>query len=270
MNQVFEPRAVRALLLAGVASLAFAGEASAQQSGPTEEIVVTGSRLRRSGASAPTPLTVATGESLRATGGINVSDLLSQLPQVGVGTNQQNSTNSVRNAGLNILNLRTLGTSRTLTLINGRRQVGGGQGTVAVDTNTIPVSLIDRVEIVTGGATAIYGADAVAGVVNFILKKNYEGAEVEAQYGVTGHGDGDTYFASVTMGSNFAGGRGNVTLNATYNREEGLFAPQRDYAVSSLQSVVAPSLNGRPAVPVRGDGLPDRIPYSGVRLNQYN
>jgi outer membrane receptor protein involved in Fe transport len=270
VNQVFEPRAVRALLLAGVAALAFAGEASAQQSGPTEEIVVTGSRLRRSGASAPTPLTVASGESLRATGGINVSDLLSQLPQVGVGTNQQNSTNSVRNAGLNILNLRTLGTSRTLTLINGRRQVGGGQGTVAVDTNTIPVSLIDRVEIVTGGATAIYGADAVAGVVNFILKKNYEGAEVEAEYGVTGHGDGDTYFASVTMGSNFAGGRGNVTLNATYNREEGLFAPQRDYAVSNLQSVVAPSINGRPAVPVRGDGIPDRIPYSGVRLNQYN
>ncbi|MDB5367735.1 MAG: TonB-dependent receptor [Rhodospirillales bacterium] len=262
-------RAVRALAIAGVASAALMAEASAQQAGPTEEIVVTGSRLRRTGATAPTPLTVATGEALRATGAINVSDLLSQMPQIGLGTNQQNTTNVVRNAGLNILNLRTLGNSRTLTLINGRRQVGGGQGTVSVDTNTIPLALIDRVEIVTGGATAVYGSDAVAGVVNFILKKNYEGAEVEAQYGVSGHGDAQTYFASATMGSNFGGGRGNVTLNATYNREEGLFGADRAYAVSQLASVVAPNINGRPAVPVRGDGIPDRIPFTNVLLNQF-
>ncbi|GIL39930.1 TonB-dependent receptor domain-containing protein [Roseiterribacter gracilis] len=262
-------RATRALAIAGVASAALMADAQAQQAGPTEEIVVTGSRLRRTGASAPTPLTVASAESLRATGGINVYDMLGQLPQVGVGTSQQNTTNSVRNAGLNILNLRSLGNARTLTLVNGRRQVGGGQGTVSVDTNTIPVALIDRVEVVTGGATAVYGADAVAGVVNFIMKKNYEGAEVEAQYGMSTHGDAQTYDLSATMGGNFGGGRGNITINATYNREEGLFGPDRDYAVSELRSVVAGGINGRPLTPVRGDGIPDRIPFSGTRLNQF-
>jgi outer membrane receptor protein involved in Fe transport len=260
-------RALRALAIAGVASAALMAEANAQAQ--PEEIVVTGSRLRRSNATAPTPLAVESGESLRATGTVNISDLITQLPQVGVGTNNQNSTNSVRNAGINILNLRSLGASRTLTLINGRRQVGGGQGTVQVDVNTIPLALIDRVEIVTGGSTAVYGADAVAGVVNFILKKNYEGAEVEAQYGMSGHGDANTYFVSATMGSNFGGGRGNITLNATYNREEGLFGADRDYAVSQLASVVAPGINGRPVTPVRGDGIPDRIPFTGTRLNTF-
>src|SRR6185436_3862287 len=123
-------------------------------------------------------------------------------------------------AGLNLLDLRHLGVDRTLVLVDGRRHVSGLAGSAAVDIDSIPTDLLESVDVLTGGASAIYGADGVSGVVNFRLKKNFEGISARMQTGQSRHGDGSNLFGALTFGHNFADGRGNVALAYEYSKDE--------------------------------------------------
>ncbi|HEX8064485.1 MAG TPA: TonB-dependent receptor [Allosphingosinicella sp.] len=191
-----------------------------------EDIVVTGTRVVRDGFQAPTPLTVLTREDIENTSPTNnIADFVNQLPQLAGSTKPANSRLNISNgsAGINALNLRNLGEGRTLILIDGRRSVGS---TIFgwVDINTIPQALVERVEVVTGGASSAYGSDAVAGVVNFVLNKKYEGLRIEGDMGVTTVGDNFNYSGSIAGGIAFAGGRGHVIANAEIAHQDGIFS----------------------------------------------
>ncbi len=198
---------------------------------PDEEIVVTGSRIRiRNTIDAAVPVQSITATQLLGTrGDVSVGDALNQLPQFRSTFSQANSTGSIGTAGLSLLDLRGLGTSRTLTLINGRRVVSAVPGSYTPDVSTIPFDLIDRVETVTGGQSAIYGSDAIAGVANFILRRDYDGFRVRAQGGASTYGDRGTYLVSALAGKNLMDGRLNITASAEYTHANELYYSDRDY-----------------------------------------
>jgi outer membrane receptor protein involved in Fe transport len=200
--------------------------APAAQSEGDRDIVVTGTRVVRDGFQAPTPLTVMTREEIENQSPTNnIADFVNQLPQLAGSTKPANSRLNISNgsAGINALNLRNLGEGRTLILVDGRRSVGS---TIYgwVDINTIPQALVERVEVVTGGASSAYGSDAVAGVVNFVLNKKFEGLRVTGDMGVTGAGDGFNYSGNIAGGTSFAGGRGHVSFNAELAHQDGIFS----------------------------------------------
>lgn len=184
-------------------------------------IIVTGSRIRRTAADSPAPLTILDSEQIRSAGTQQIADVVNQLPSLAV-TQTNQTSNLAGNAGINALDLRGLGTQRTLVLVDSRRQVPAIPGTSAVDVSNIPSALVERVEVVTGGASALYGADAVAGVANFILKRDYQGVETNVRYSGSTRGDLDTYGIDVLAGTNFASGRGNVTLFGFAESQPGL------------------------------------------------
>ncbi|MCC5611594.1 TonB-dependent receptor plug domain-containing protein, partial [Nostoc sp. CHAB 5834] len=226
-------RLLATTMIAGASALAFAAPAMAQDAeGPTalDDVVVTGSRIVRQDYVANSPISTVTSEQIQARGDVNVEQILNQLPQVvpGLSANSNNPSN-----GSATVDLRGLGASRTLVLVNGHRFIPYDKSN-AVDLNSIPASLIERVEVVTGGASAVYGSDALAGVVNFIFKRNYEGFGFDTQYGISGFGDGEQFNASMTFGSNFADDRGNVTGFVGYSDRDG-FLPNSDrpWSVSS-------------------------------------
>ena len=206
--------------------------ASTETEADTNDVVVTGSRIRRPNEDSPVPITTVTAQELFQTGRVNIGDTLNQLPQLRPSLGSQNSTSGLGTRGLNFLDLRNLGRARTLTLINGRRQVTADiiNNGNAVDINTIPTDLIERVDIVTGGTSAIYGSDAIAGVVNFVLKQDFEGLQLRGQNGVSTYGDAGNQYVSVLAGKNFADGRGNIAINAE-------FAHQQDYYASGRRNL---------------------------------
>lgn len=223
----------RPILLAGtiLGALSASGWAEAQTvadppATEVDEIVVTGSRLAASStALAPQPIQVVTAESLEAQGVTQVVDLLDRIPAL------QSSTSSAQaNGGPATLNLRGLGAARTLTLVNGRRYVAGVPGSASVDISSIPAGLIERVEVLTGGASAVYGSDAVTGVVNFILKDDYEGTEFTVQGGLSGEGDADEFYVSMLHGRNFDNGRGNFTIGLQGNERSALYYEDRGFS----------------------------------------
>lgn len=208
-------------------------QSAAQSSDEGEAIVVTGSRLRAN-ATAPQPIVGVTGEDLEQSGAVTVSDLLNELPQLGNSFGAFNQDISVANRGFNVgtelVNLRGLGSQRTLVLVNGRRHVSADPGTSAVDLNSIPAAMIEKVEIVTGANSAVYGADAVSGVVNVILKRRYEGTEVTVRTGISDEGDGAEYGASVLHGGTL-GDRLTYVASAEYSKREGFLGRDRDWVV---------------------------------------
>lgn len=217
-------RLSRKALLAASSAAALCGTAAAQDAEPQENsdetieanddrIVVTGSRIQRTNATAAQPVTVLDADQIAFSGEVAVGELLNELPALRSTFSLSNSDRFIGTAGLNRLDLRGLGDSRTLVLVDGRRHVSATNGTQAVDTNSIPPALIERVEVLTGGASSIYGGDAVTGVVNFILKDDFDGLEVSAQWGETDRGDGQTASVSVTAGSDFDNGRGNAVIS---------------------------------------------------------
>lgn len=217
--------------LAMAPPLAAAQEPPPDREGPDQaatldSIVVTGSRIRRADAlDGPTPLAVIGAEQIRAAGFTEIADVVNQLPSLAVSQTSQTS-NLGGNPGINALDLRGMGTQRTLVLVDGRRQVPSIPGTSAVDVSTIPSSLVERVEVITGGASALYGADAVTGVANFILKQDFQGVDASARYGSSSRGDMNNYSADVLAGMNFADSRGNVTVYGFYERELGSVSGQ--------------------------------------------
>lgn len=207
------------------AAAAPAQETPAETEATGDDLVVTGTRIQRDGFQAPTPLTVLTQEDIQNTSPTNnIADFVNQLPQLAGSTKPANSRLNLSNgsAGINALNMRNLGEGRVLILLDNRRSVGS---TIYgwVDINTIPQALIERVEVVTGGASSAYGSDAVSGVVNFVLNKKLEGLKISADTGVTSVGDGFNYSGSIAGGKSFADGRGHFVFNAEIAHQDGIF-----------------------------------------------
>ena len=200
---------------------------------PADEaaITVTGTRIRRPNLESPLPVTSIGGQEFFQTGNVSVGDKLAEVPSIRSTFTQANSTRFLGTAGINQLDLRGLGPVRTLVLVNGRRHVGGDVLLTGVvpDINTIPADLIERVDIVTGGNSAVYGSDAIAGVVNFVLKQDYDGILLRGQGGQSKYGDADSYFISGLFGKNFAGGRGNIAVNLEYARRDQAWGSERDW-----------------------------------------
>ena len=227
MSNMFKFTLVSVLTLGLFSIPSFAQEAEAEDA-DFEEIIITGSRIKRtSNENAPTPMVTLGAEQIELTGSINVYDIINELPQAGEGTSRGNSNFTVNSSGLQTVNLRGLGAGRTLTLVNGRRWVGGVPGTGTVDVNSIPTDLIARIEVITGGASSVYGSDAVAGVVNYILKDDFEGISVQSMSGEYDKGDGETSAISLTFGGNYADGRGNAVFNMRIDEQGSVFARDR-------------------------------------------
>jgi iron complex outermembrane receptor protein len=164
--------------------------------------VVTGSRIRVQDYVAANPVTSVTAETIENSGQTNLTSFLTDVPALSSSLTLQDGadTSTPGLAGLNLLNLRGLGTDRTLVLVNGRRHIAANPGTSSVDVNSIPVALVERTEVLTGGASAVYGADGVSGVVNFILKDDFEGIDFRAQTGWSDEGGGENNFVSLLLG----------------------------------------------------------------------
>jgi len=195
-------RAVRvALVTAGAVSAGVYGATSSAQE-QLEEIVVTGSRIMRQDYEAASPVVSLQAEAFKQTGVVNAEQLVNTLPQVvpSFSTGNNNPGN-----GQAWINLRGLGSVRNLVLIDGKRAVPSNSAGI-VDINTIPTSMIERVEVISGGASAVYGSDAVAGATNFILRKNFDGVEIDGQYGISEQGDTENGAVNVVMGSDLADG----------------------------------------------------------------
>jgi iron complex outermembrane receptor protein len=216
------------LALGGVMALGAVPSFAQQSSGQT--VVVTGSRIARMDAMAESPMVTVTAEQIQQSGIVTVEQFLNNLPQVTPGISSQ--SNNPSSNGRAFIDLRGLGSGRNLVLINGRRGMGStGGGTV--DTNTIPTALIDRIEVITGGAATTYGADAVSGVVNFILKNNFKGFELDAQRRETERNDGIETSASMTLGSSLDGGRGSAVISAGYFKRDAIYKGARDFSAQA-------------------------------------
>ncbi|RVU46205.1 TonB-dependent receptor domain-containing protein [Rubrivivax rivuli] len=218
-----------ALLALGGALLATSMPVVAQTA---ERVEITGSRIRTLGAVSNSPISSVSAAELNTTQPVAVEEVVRSLPATtpAIGANTNNGS-----GGGATIQLRGLGTNRTLVLVNGRRMVPFNLAGV-VDTNSIPVSLLERVDIVTGGASAVYGADAVAGVVNFVLKKNFQGVEASGSYGVSEEGDAKRYRTDLTLGAGFAEGKGNVALSVGQAKTNPLTQGERPFSVFSITS----------------------------------
>jgi iron complex outermembrane receptor protein len=235
-------------------------EQATEPDGFTGDITVTGSRIVRDGYDAPTPVSVISTKELKAEAPANISDFVNTLPAVRGSGTSASSNGSLSNgaAGINSVNLRNLGANRTLVLFDGQRSVSSTT-TGQVDVNTFPQALIERVEVVTGGASSAYGSDAVSGVVNFILDRDFTGFKTEYEYGVTTRDDGKNYKFSATGGKAFADGKGHILLSGEYFTQAGIQSIDRDWndtgyflannpAYSASRCTDATSLN-TPCVP---------------------
>ena len=188
------------------------------ESAELDEVVVTGSRIRRDPVNAPTPLIQVSREELLTTGQSTVIDYLATIPALSNSQVPSDATAVLGIGGLSLANLRSLGAGRTLTLVDGRRHVGSAGGSLAVDVDTIPRLLIQNVEIITGGASSVYGADAVSGVLNFILRKDFEGLEIDANYGQINQDGQASQRISGLLGHNFLDDRLNLYAFAEYEQ----------------------------------------------------
>lgn len=221
-----------------------------------EDIVVTGSRVARSGFDAPTPTTVMSAEEINQRGLSQVGEFLTEVPSFRATQTPQSNPQSARGAGQFFADLRGLGSIRTLTLVNGRRHVPSspdGQ----VDLNLIPSVLVGRVDVVTGGASAQWGSDAVAGVINVVLDTNLQGFKSDISYGITKYDDNEEYRASVAYGTRFADDRGRLVLGYEYVDAAGVLSHYDRPFGREIHELVSYS-GARPA------GEPSRFYAKGV------
>lgn len=242
-----------------------------------ETIVVTGSRIRRPDFDTPNPVISVGSDQIEASGTTNLTDFLTGYPALqGSSTSADNSGSGagIGATGLNLLNLRNLGTDRTLVLVDGRRHIAGVPGSQAIDINTIPSDLVERVDILTGGASAIYGADGVSGVVNFVLKRNFEGLTARAQAGISQQGDAGQRLFSITAGRNLLDNRLNVAVAYEHGEEDRLTTRDRSY----LRGTNAVGFYLNPDDPENfpdytggpDNGIPDYVPLRNVRYFDTN
>ena len=240
-------------------TVANAQTAPAASSDTTElqELVVTGSRLERSAQDQPTPVTTLSQEKIAQTGFSNLSDVLMQLPQVGYGAGTADGENYGQDAGATFINLRGLGTNRTLVLVDGLRRVSGSSSSSAVDLSTIPANMIQSIDVTTGGAAAVYGADAVSGVVNVTLRRDVNGLELTGQTGISAYGDDRRTSLGALFGHSFDDGS-HLTIGVSYNHEPAVFSSARPFGRLSLGTFPNPDIT--PSNPYAD------LLYSGVRF----
>jgi len=219
-----------------------------------QEVVVTGSRINIPGLKSISPVTSLSSKDITQTGATTIEDVLNQLPQV---TADQGAMSSNGATGTASLNLRDLGPQRTLVLVNGQRLMPGDSGTNVADINNIPTALVERVDVLTGGASSVYGADAVAGVVNFVMNDHFQGFEIDANASAYQHDQHSGYYGAFApkagygsssssvmdaaekditfiMGSDFAGGKGNATAYLTYRKSNPVLQAARDFSRCTL------------------------------------
>lgn len=235
----------RSIRLACFGALAVGSQAAVAQeaAAPVQKVTVTGSRISSPNAESPSPLQVLTSADIAASGVTNLQELLLKNPTLGTPSiSRTNSNFSTSSAGVATVDLRNLGTSRTLVLINGRRVVSGVPGDTSVDLNTIPTDFVEKVEMLTGGASATYGSDAVAGVVNIILKKNFSGVMADASIGESSKGDDAKRKLALTFGTTSADGASNVMGHFGYSRQGAVFSRDRD--ASAVDQYSTGALNG--------------------------
>lgn len=258
---------VAAAVLAAPAFAQEQADASQEEAAPSETIIVTGSRIKQLNLESASPVTVVSSAEFKITGTARVEDLINSLPQVfaGQGSNISNGA-----TGTATLNLRGIGSERTLVLVNGRRLVPGDPTTSAADINVIPAAMLERVDVLTGGASSVYGADAVAGVVNFVMDTNFEGFRIDSQYSFYTHNnrskdkftvpleargfpfprgtstDGGTFDATLAFGAGFDDGHGHVSAYAGYRKTDPVTLRSRDHAACSF--------SGRTASQVEANG----------------
>ena len=243
------------------------------QNAPTtnnQQIVVTGSRIRKPNLESVVPVTSLAGEQLFQRGQTNIGDALNDLPQLRSTFAQQNPGLGIGIAGLNLLDLRGLGTARTLVLVNGRRHVAADilNNAVSPDVNTIPNDLIDRVDIVTGGNSAVYGSDAIAGVVNFVLKRNFDGLQLRAQAADAAGNFGFNDYVSAMYGKNFGDGRGNVILHGEFAHQDRVYASDIPWFRQNNGFLVQDVDTG--GLPNGSDSFPDRTFFRDIRSASIN
>lgn len=234
-----------------------------------QEVIVTGSRIKRDGAEMPTPTLMLDSDAIALSGAVKLQSVLDELPAVAPGIQDNNSGNfSFALAGLNMINLRDLDMRRTLVLVNGRRftptLTDADSNITGVDLNAIPMQLIERVDVITGGSGAVYGSDAVAGVVNLILKDDFEGFETTLQYGQSGEGDADSKSIAVTGGLNWDGGRGNTLVHFGYSSNDRVKLADRDFIRNRVDAIANPANTGP------NDGIPDVLLYQGLNLTGFS
>lgn len=230
---------------------ALSGDAFAQESATGTQIasaddviIVTGSRIASPVATASSPIQIVGEEQIENAGVTNIQSLLLENPVFGTPTySRTNTAFATSGAGVASIDLRNLGVDRTLVLVNGRRFVSGVPGSNAVDLNVIPTQFLERVDVLTGGASAVYGSDAVAGVVNFIYKKNFEGIEADFRQGFTTRGDGSDHEANLLVGKNFGDGRGNIMAFAGWSKE-GTILKRKRFTEAGRMDVDQTSLGG--------------------------
>ncbi len=235
--QYFVRTTIAVVLAAALYQTARAQEAPEAQSGKIQEVVVTGSRIQRSpDLLSSSPFVTVTSDTLTNISTVGVENALNQLPQFVPAQTQfvtnDNSPSATDVPGAATIDLRGLGANRTLVLLDGRRAQPSNT-TLVVDVNSIPAAAIDHVEVVTGGASAVYGADAISGVVNFRLKSHFQGAELAAQTGVTQKGDGMESRLSATLGTDFAEHKGNIITILEWSKRDAVYQSNRSFFTDS-------------------------------------
>jgi iron complex outermembrane receptor protein len=254
-----------AAVVAASVTPACAQDVSSETAAPEEAIVVTGSRIVRPELDNPMPVSVVNMDQAGDLGLTTAWDALIREPSISPGIGRANAGGQAFDGGTASINLRNMGANRTLTLVDGQRRASGSARSSAVDLNMIPAGMIDRIEVITGGAAAIYGADAVTGAVNVITKRNVKGLHLTATAGISERGDAATTSVSLVTGAKFGGGRGSVVVGATYVNSQGLHVFDRDYANRHML------FNSNPANTGPADGIPDSVIYdnwSAARLNE--
>jgi outer membrane receptor protein involved in Fe transport len=282
--------------------VAQARSAEGESTTAREAIVVTGTRINRPTLTSSVPVTSVSPVDLANQGNVSLGDKLAELPQIRATFTQANSTRFIGTSGINALDLRGLGTQRTLVLQNGRRIVTATPGVNRPDVNVIPIDLVERIDIVTGGNSAIYGSDAVAGVVNFVMRRDFEGIRLSGQVGTSSRKDRTSRFLGLVVGHNFFDNRANVAVAAEYTKQSTLWNTDRDnqtgafsgrhqFQLSEITGIICnptviaqmglvaqpnvcppivagiPQGPGIPAETAAGDGISDTTFLTGIRNN---
>lgn len=265
-QSVYSARSIRRLLMASAAisAVAMTATTAMAQDLVLDEIVVTGSRIARPNVTSTSPVYSVGAAEIEQQQQPEVEKILRILPVTvpGDGQNVNNGT-----AGVSTVDLRGLGAQRNLVMMDGKRMTPYNQ-TGQVDVSQIPVALIERIDIVTGGASAVYGSDAISGALNFIMKQDFEGVEANYDFSRTGEGDGDIHSGDVTIGANLDGGRGNVVLSMNYSNRKGVLFGDRPLGqlgiVTATGGGLADYQAGRaPAAPPAGCGGPGSVAVGG-------
>ncbi|KGJ91205.1 TonB-dependent receptor plug domain-containing protein [Colwellia psychrerythraea] len=250
---------------------AFAEQETTLKEKDVERISVTGSRIARIHTDTPSPVVSLDHQSIKNTGFMNVNDLLTKMPQFSLSNDSSTGNYSFGNAGLNTANLRDLGSERTLTIVNGRRIVQSAKddGILVTDTGFIPIDLLERTDILTGGASSTYGSDAIAGVVNFVLKRDYEGTRVSGQIGESGYNDGKEKSFTLTTGHNFLNDDANIVFSYDYY-DQGYAATAKRSGAGSRTDWITNPLHNPDAENVDSDGIPAKIIAHDITWPDYN